>query len=284
VIAMGCPSLRWRTRPIGDSPTVDDWASLVDADVSRAAEITCAAAMTRFVVARALLRSVVLDLRPGLAVRDLAFAATPTGRLEVVGHPELAVSSSHTTALAAAAAADDGPVGIDAEPLDRTELPRPTAWLTREELEGIGHLDARASHEAELRRLMLLHLWVAKEAALKAWPGPGRTGRRRIVISCTGGQAGTSEPGRMPVLGRSAATVGTTEPTQPPWCGDGVALVCPLDGEVVDDPPGRGGAGSTGSRSASPAPTDHPLRIGIDWYVTDDAHLVAVAHRHLPAD
>jgi hypothetical protein len=245
VIAMGCPSLHWRTCPIGDTPTVDDWASLTDADVARAAEITCAAAMTRFVVARVLLRAVVLDLRPGLAARDLAFAATPTGRLEVVGHPELAVSSSHTTALAAAAAADDGPVGVDVEPLDRSELPRPTAWLTPEELEGIGHLDGRAAHEAELHRLMLLHLWVAKEAALKAWPGPGRTGRRRIIISCTEGQAGTS-----PSAGRDHA----------PWCGAGVAVVRPLDGGAED----------------------LQLRIGLDWYVTDDAHLVAIAHRRVP--
>jgi phosphopantetheinyl transferase len=251
-----CAGLTWRTRWIGDAPTVDDWASLSEPDAARAAGCTHPAAMTRFVATRGLLRATVVERRPELARTSVVFEVMPTGRLEVAGHPDLAVSSSHTRSFAVAAAADDGPVGIDVEPLDRAELPRPAAWLTPQELDSLAHLEARAPHETDLHRLMLLHLWVAKEAALKAWPGPGSTGRRRIRISC-------SE--------RRRADTGVVVPSDAAWCGTGEAAVEPDVVEPIAD--ARGGASQTGRAL---------LRIGIAWYAIADAYLVALAHGRRP--
>jgi phosphopantetheinyl transferase len=266
-----CPSLRWRTRSIGDEPTVEDWASLSESDVARAASLTHPAAMTRFVATRALLRATVVQHRPELARAVVVFDVTATGRLEVAGHPDLAVSSSHTVgssrrgSFAAAAVADDGPVGIDVEPLDRRgQLPRPAAWLTPPELDDLAQLDGRAAHERGLHRLMLLHLWVAKEAALKAWPGPGSTSRRRIRISCHG---------RAPEAPTAQLRVPASRDAS--WCGAGVAVVDPTGpvGPVGPSPdPCR--------RARAPDPAPSRLRLEIHWYAIDDAYLVALAHGH----
>jgi phosphopantetheinyl transferase len=255
-----CPQLVWRTQAIGDDASVQDWASLAEPDVARAASFTNPAAMTRFVATRALLRATVVQLRPELTDATVAFAVAPTGRLEVVGHPELAVSSSHTRSFAAAAVAADGPVGIDVEPLGRGPLPRPAAWLTASELDDLAHLDVRAAHEQDLHRLMLLHLWVAKEAALKAWPGPGSTTRKRIRILC--------EQER-----RGGSIAGEPAPAGAAWCGAGAAVV-----EPADPPPDP-------ARRPRPAAALPPaLRLDIGWYAVDDAYLVALAHRHHATD
>jgi hypothetical protein len=270
-----CASLVWRARRIGAEPSVDDWAGLCGHDVPRAAGLTHPAAMTRFVVTRALLRATIVQLRPELARTTIAFDVAPSGRLEVVDHPELAVSSSHTGTFAVAAVAADGPVGIDVEPLDRGELPRPEAWLTPQELAGVTTLDAHTPHETDLHRLMLLHLWVAKEAVLKAWPGPGTTGRRRIRISCPEAPCADVETAR-PAAGPPGRGAGrrddrdaTHGPTGASWCGDGEAVVAPAAASAVTSPSGPGADGPT-------------LDLGVDWFVID-AHLVALAHRHAPA-
>jgi hypothetical protein len=275
-----CASLVWRARHIGAEPSVDDWAGLSGPDVPRAAGFTHPAAMTRFVVTRALLRATIVQLRPELARTTIAFDVAPSGRLEVVDHPELAVSSSHTGTFAVAAVAADGPVGIDVEPLDRGELPRPAAWLTPQELAGVTTLDAHTPHETDLHRLMLLHLWVAKEAVLKAWPGPGTTARQRIRISCretpcaeveTGrpatGRPATGPPGR--VAARRAGGDATPPPPGASWCGDGQGVVAP------------GVAWAATTPSGSPGSDGPTLDLGVDWYVID-SHLVALAHRHPP--
>jgi phosphopantetheinyl transferase len=251
-----CPALVWRTHAIGDDASVQDWASLSEPDVARTASFTNPAALTRFVATRALLRAAVVQLRPDLTHTTVAFAVTPTGRLEVVGHPDLAVSSSHTRAFAAAAVAADGPVGIDVEPLSRGPLPRPAAWLTPSELDDLAHLEARAAHEQDLHRLMLLHLWVAKEAALKAWPGPGSTTRKRIRILC--------EQER-----RGETTAAEPAPADASWCGAGAAVV-----EPADPPP------DPARRPQRAAAVPAALRLDIGWYAVDDAYLVALAHRH----
>lgn len=246
-----CPGLSWATRTIGDEASPEDWASLSEPDVATAADFTNPAAMTRFVATRALLRALVVQRRPALARADVTFVVSPSGRLEVAGHPDLAVSSSHTRSFAAAAVAEDGPVGIDVEALGRDDVPRPAAWLTPAELAGLEHLEGQVGHEADLHRLMLLHLWVAKEAVIKAWPGPGGTTRRRIEIRCH------EEPAGQGVRGPRPARVAG-------WCGAGEAAA---EGQG----PRAGGAPDT-------------VRFDLAWYIVDDAFLLAIAHRHAASE
>jgi 4'-phosphopantetheinyl transferase len=233
----------WRSRPIGDEPSASDWAALSDADLARAADLTHPTVMTRFVVSRALLRETIGRLRPDLRVGPkgatelIDLAVEPSGHLRVAGHPELAVSLSHTVGLATAAVSDVGPVGIDVEPMGRTDLPPLASWLTPEECEEL----ARA--EAHLRRLALLHLWVAKEAALKAAPGPGIAWRRRIRVGCmAGGAAVRADPG--------APVAAVDGPDHASWCGAGSASVAMAASEAT---------------------------FAIDWYALADHYLIALA-------
>jgi phosphopantetheinyl transferase (holo-ACP synthase) len=255
-------------RTIGDEPSVDDWGALTDADLARAARFTHVGAMTRFATGRALLRATVAQHQPDLAPESVRFEVTPSGRLDVAERPELRVSLSHTGSVAVAAVSDAGPVGIDVEPLDRRELPRPSAWLTPEELEGLAHLDAHTPHEAELHRLMLLHLWVAKEAALKAWTGRRSTTRRRIRIACPAEPCGDGPPPEPPDRGASAASApiaadAADRPRDARWCGSGEALV------TGQDEPQHAHVASGPLRSSI---------MRLDWYVIRDGYLVALAH------
>jgi 4'-phosphopantetheinyl transferase len=235
----------WRCRPIGDEPSACDWAALSDADLARAAGLTHPTVMTRFVVSRALLRETLGRLRPDLRVgpegaADLVdLAVHPSGRLRVVDHPDLAVSLSHTVGLATAAVSDAGPVGIDVEPMGRTDLPPPASWLTPQECDELAHA------EAHLRRLALLHLWVAKEAALKAAPGPGIACRRRIRIGCLAGGADVRAGPGPPVAAHPV-----DGPEDASWCGAGCASVAMAASEAS---------------------------LAIDWYALGDHYLIALA-------
>lgn len=180
--------LVWQTRPIHDAPRPDDWAWLTEADLARAARITHPSAMTRFVTARALLRELLSVVRPDLDPARLRIETEPSGRPYVAEQPHLHVSISHTNGLAAAAVAGAGPIGIDVERLDRDDLPSPSVWLAPAELPQLRRIDV------ELRRLALLHRWVAKEAAIKAHPFPQQAERRRIALICAEGHTAAEPP------------------------------------------------------------------------------------------
>jgi phosphopantetheinyl transferase (holo-ACP synthase) len=254
--------LLWRTRPIGAEPTVSDWALLGEADGCRAARFTHPAGLTRFVVGRALLRETIGLLRTDLAATPFEIEVEASGRLRVAGHPKLAISLSHTDGLAVAVVAEGGSVGIDVEAMDREDLPRASMWLTGEEEGALAHL------EPQLRRLALLHLWVAKEAALKGATGPGVATRRRIAIGCSHAGEG-HDLGIGPVAGPPAGQVpdapGAEVPTTASWCGTGHATIDQRVGSHTQQPHHTQVADS------------EPCRLAIDWFALADRFLIAVA-------
>lgn len=290
--------LVWRTRPIGDEPSVDDWAWLPEQDACHAARFTNHATMTRYVTGRALLRETLARLRPGIHAHDVVLEAEPSGRLVVVGHDDIAISLSHTRGLAVACATSAGPVGIDVEPLDRQDLPRSQVWLTPVEAHTVASLDPY------LRRLALLHLWVAKEAVIKALPGPDPAWRRRIHIACGGdlercrslhgSRVGGASGSRLadsrgcldevrltahaggPREGRSSRGVGRYADTGPPWGQPDLPRDLPVDarrcgsGRAVHERPPN-----------ERAPSGGVQRLQVEWYALDDRYLVALA---LPDD
>jgi phosphopantetheinyl transferase len=204
------PGIIWRTCPIRASPDADAHRWLTRDDLLHGAGISHPRARTRFLAARSLLRRTIAEARPDLDPTVLGIRATRSGRPTVVvvdpppdptlgadlgPTPEdlgLSLAVSHTRGLAAVAVSTVGPVGIDVEPLGRDDLPPPASWLTPEE---------RAEHDRlppQDQRALLLRLWVAKEAALKASDATREPARRELRVSSCG------EVARVP-----AATDGT---------------------------------------------------------------------------
>jgi 4'-phosphopantetheinyl transferase len=173
----------WRTCPIFDQPGPEDEAWLTGAERLRADTIGHPAARTRFVVGRSLLRRTILELRPELHRSDLALGLASSGRPQLSGHPELAISISHTRGLAAVAVAVVGGVGIDVEPRARVDLPPVGAWLTRDEQR---RMLARPGCDVPT---WLLNLWVVKEAVIKA-TDPGYPIARVDLEVCDDGRGG----------------------------------------------------------------------------------------------
>ena len=175
--------LVWRARPASDEDAPADRADLHPSDRGRASSIAHPAVQARFVVGRALLRETVGALRPDLDADAIAVVVEPSGRLRIAGHDELHVSVSHTRGLAVAVASAVGPVGIDVEPLERDDLPPVRVWLTAEERR-------RSDDLAPVdRQPWLLHLWVAKEAVIKAYPCGGPVPRSAVEVDTDGGVA-----------------------------------------------------------------------------------------------
>jgi 4'-phosphopantetheinyl transferase len=175
--------LVWRARPIPAVLGRADHARLHPGDATRAALIAHPAVRARFVVARALLCDTVAALRPALDPATIEVAVEPSGRPRVAGHDDLHVSVAHTRGLAVAVAAEEGPVGIDVEPLARDDLPPTCVWLTAAERGRLGELQPGE------RRPWLLHLWVAKEAVIKASSVGGPVPRAAVEVDVEGGLA-----------------------------------------------------------------------------------------------
>jgi 4'-phosphopantetheinyl transferase len=168
--------LVWRTRRLGDGFTMEDWQLLADDERARARAIRHRAARARFVTARALLRRSISELLPQRDARSHHLIVAPSGRPWLAEHPDIDISLSHTADFAVAAVSRTGPVGIDVEPLGRSDLPRPDGWLTGEERRLLDALPPEA------RNARLLESWVAKEASLKACDHLGPVARRDIEI------------------------------------------------------------------------------------------------------
>ncbi len=174
--------LAWRTCPIHDLPRDLQAMGLPATDLARATSIADPAARQRFLTGRTLLRATIAELCPDVDAHTVAIEVAASGRPTIAGCADMHVSVSHTHGLAAAAVSTRGPVGIDVEPLSRTDLPPGHAWLTTSEE------DRLAAHPPEERRRHLLRLWVAKEATLKAHDT--RVTRRSITIHPEGHDRG----------------------------------------------------------------------------------------------
>jgi len=167
-------ALAWRTCPIRDLPDDLGTLDLPASDHARAASIADPAARRRFLGGRVVLRATITELCPDLDGRTVTIAVAPTGRPSIAGHADVHISVSHTRGLVAAAVSTAGPVGIDVEPVARTALPPGRAWLTHAEQARLAPHPPREQHR------LLLRLWVAKEATLKAYDT--RFTRRGITI------------------------------------------------------------------------------------------------------
>lgn len=168
------PGLVWRTCRFGEH-TAEDWRLLSPDERTRAAAIGHHAARTRFIVGRSLLRRTIRGYLPAIGTQGPAIVVAPSGRPYLAGLPDVHVSLSHMDGTAAAVVSL-GPVGIDVEASGRDDLPPIRRWLTVDERR---LLDVLAP-PARLERL--LALWVAKEAALKAWDHLGPADRRSIEL------------------------------------------------------------------------------------------------------
>jgi 4'-phosphopantetheinyl transferase len=208
----------WRTCPIFDQPGPEDEVWLTEAERLRADAIGHPAARTRFVVGRSLLRRTILELRPELERSELILEVASSGRPRLSGHPGLGISISHTRGLAAVAIAVGGGVGIDVEPRSRVDLPPLEAWLTGDERRRmLAHPPCDVS-------AWLLHVWVAKEAAIKA-SGAGYPvargdlevrddarggGRVHVQRAGTGASTHTIASVRLTVVGRFVMAIATS--------------------------------------------------------------------------
>jgi phosphopantetheinyl transferase len=177
-----------RTRPVDERTVLRAGLARLGADEQlRARGIRHPGARARFVAGRRLLRDTLAELRPALRDVDDLLDVDPTGLVSVRGHPDLAVSISHTPGLVAVAVSTAGPVGIDVESTGRAGLPPTPAWLGERERGW-----AAACPEA-LRRAWLLQRWVAKEAVLKLGGPAGTVTRRGLeVLAQTGETARVS--------------------------------------------------------------------------------------------
>ena len=164
----------WRACPVVPASTDGPPGHLRAHDRARAAAIVHPSARARFLAGRALLDRLVREWRPDHLSHG-EIVADRSGRPRVVGVAGLHVSLSHTRELAVAALSTTGDVGVDVEPLARTELPPAAAWLTSAELQ-------RVPSSATKRREELLELWVAKEATLKACARLATVTRRSIEV------------------------------------------------------------------------------------------------------
>lgn len=139
-----------------------DPALLSAAELARRDRLVRAADRTAYVAAHVLVRQCVAELlgiRPSLVeIEQRCPRCGPGhGAPAVVGHPQIGVSLSHST-LHVAAIAALGPCGIDVETVDRAVVV-PTALSAREQSW------VAQQHDPTLA---FLHLWVRKEATVKA--------------------------------------------------------------------------------------------------------------------
>jgi phosphopantetheinyl transferase len=133
----------------------------------------------QFAVSRSVARrltSEVLGVAPGAVRFDRDELGRPTVNVGA------SISITHSTGMAAVALAVGRSVGIDMEPNDRHPFPPGHLWLTPIER------DAVAAYRGHERRELLLRLWTAKEAVVKAVGLGSRQPFRAIDIR-------TSEPG-----------------------------------------------------------------------------------------
>jgi 4'-phosphopantetheinyl transferase len=164
----------WLARVSEAEPHLDRLRRTLNSDeTERAARFRVEDARQRFIVARAVLRSV-LGRATGVDPADLVFAYGEHGKPRLpAGGPSFNVSDSGDFVVVALASAD---LGVDAEvvrPLARREqLAR--RICTQREFEAIESIP-----EAE-RDAATLRLWTCKEAALKA-VGTGLSGGVRNV-------------------------------------------------------------------------------------------------------
>ena len=169
-----------------------------------------------------------------------------SGRPCLVGRPEIGLSLAHTRGLAVAAVSSTGPVGIDVEPIRRRGVPAVGAWLTTQEQRALAALPPADRDER------LLHLWVGKEAALKAHHGVEPVGRLDIEVS--GGWRGSDLDGVPSVAPRSAGHVVEAAP----------------DAAVIGE-----GAAHVGWQTG-PSTSERAQR-ALLWYLVGGRFLVAVA-------
>ena len=171
----------WWARVSEAEPHLDRLRRTLNSDEDeRAARFRVEDARQRFIVARAVLRSV-LGRTTGVDPADLVFAYGEHGKPRLpAGGPSFNVSDSGDFVVVALAAAE---LGVDAEvvrPLARQEqLAR--RICTQREFEAI-----KSISEAE-RDAALLRLWTCKEAGLKAIGIGLRGGVKNVEIDLEGG-------------------------------------------------------------------------------------------------
>jgi 4'-phosphopantetheinyl transferase len=161
----GVARVRWRSRDTVSPSDVRDWrAVLDDEERARADRLRSAADRDTFIIAHALLRSM-LSEATGLPVEGWRYVTDPSGKPELAAggaRSGLRFSLTHTRDFAACAIARDD-VGIDAEALDETVDPAVAEhYFTPAE--------ARAVRLAPPARQLeiFLRLWTLKEAFVKA--------------------------------------------------------------------------------------------------------------------
>lgn len=136
---------------------------LSPAERDRRASYRSSAAAARFVVTRALVRTVLAG-RLGAVPREIPITLTDLGKPIVAG--ELHFNVSHSGDLVLLAVAEDRAVGIDVE--RQREVPRAQAlidrWLTEAERREVARRIAAGSLESDA----FLRVWSLKEARLKA--------------------------------------------------------------------------------------------------------------------
>ncbi len=244
---VGTAATAWRACPIAEGCGTSVAGRLRDVGASgraRAAEISHPAARARFVVGRALLHGMVAERWPHRHGPELGVELDASGRPQPIAPDGLEVSVSHTHGLAVAAVSRVGAIGIDVESLARTDLPEAGAWLTARELRRLAALP----HSE--RRTQLLHLWVAKEATLKACRRVGTTTLRGIEVWAR--------------RDRDDAFVG----------GD-VAAVAEMG--WVDDAPGAVRVGRDRALVTFDATDPLAASAEVAWYTVADGYLVALA-------
>ena len=158
----------------------------------------------QYTVAHGLLRLALTRKCPHIAPADWRFTAGPQGKPGVApGLPPLAFSLAHTRGLVAVAvgAAEDGPVGLDAEDAGRSvDLAVANRFFAPVEVEDLFHLP----DGERLRRFFTL--WSLKESFLKA-TGLGLSlplDAFSFTFSDAGQLAFARHPGRVPEDCRTA--------------------------------------------------------------------------------
>jgi 4'-phosphopantetheinyl transferase len=153
----GIVVVRWA--PIPSDVDLRRSSDLVAAERERALALL-PAARAQFAVSRSVARRLTSELL-GIAPGSVRFDRDELGR-PTVNVASASISITHTTGMAAVAIAIGRPVGIDMEPNDRHPFPPGHLWLTPSER------DAVNAHGGGERRELLLRLWTAKEAVVKA--------------------------------------------------------------------------------------------------------------------
>lgn len=178
------PTVTVHALQIADGGPQDGWARLLPllapAERSRAASLAPAHA-PRFVFGRALLRQV---LGPALGMHPSAVPIEVTDTGKPTLPPSMATvgfNVSHSGPYVVVAVSPDGAVGVDVEPVRPVDERLVRRFLTSDEQRRLPPPGAPGYDEA------VVHLWVVKEACLKA---EGTTLGRLPTIEATPGPAG----------------------------------------------------------------------------------------------